>query len=42
MKPEHVEDCCKKFKLKKIKVILIMYNGGYPKMLKNFINLKKI
>ena len=41
MKPEHVEDCCKKFKLKKIKVILIMYNGGYPENAEKFYKFKK-
>lgn len=41
MKPEHVEECCKKFKLKKIKAILIMYNGGYPENAEKFYKFKK-
>jgi dTDP-4-amino-4,6-dideoxygalactose transaminase len=41
MHPEHVEECCKKFNIKKVKVIIVMYNGGYPNNAKKFIKLKK-
>jgi dTDP-4-amino-4,6-dideoxygalactose transaminase len=41
MSPEDVERCCKKFKLKKIKAIITMYNGGYPENVYNFYKLKK-
>ena len=41
MSPKNVEDCCKKFNLKKIKAIIIMYNGGYPENAENFVKLKK-
>jgi dTDP-4-amino-4,6-dideoxygalactose transaminase len=40
MSPKNVEDCCKKFNLKSIKAILIMYNGGYPENAENFVKLK--
>ena len=30
MSPEDVEECIKKFRIKKIKAVLTMYNGGYP------------
>ena len=41
MSPKDVIDCCKKFKLKKIKAIITMYNGGYPNEIENFFKLKK-
>ena len=41
MSPEDVMECCKKYKLKKVKAILTMYNGGYPQNADNFIYLKK-
>lgn len=41
MSPEDVERCYKKFKLKKIKAIITMYNGGYPENVYNFYKLKK-
>ncbi len=41
MSPEDVENCCKKFKLKKIKAIIPMYNGGYPNNAENFLKFKK-
>jgi dTDP-4-amino-4,6-dideoxygalactose transaminase len=41
MSPQDVEDCCKKFSLKKIKAIIVMYNGGYPENAEKFIKLKK-
>ncbi len=41
MRPEDVVNCCKKFKLKKIKAIITMYNGGYPHNADKFFNLKK-
>lgn len=39
--PESIEQCFKKFNLKKIKAIIIMYNGGYPGYADNFLKLKK-
>ncbi len=41
MTPENVIECCKKFKLKKIKALILMYNGGDPDNAENFIKLKK-
>ena len=41
MSPQNVKDCCKKFKLKKLKAIIVMYNGGYPENAEKFIQLKK-
>ena len=41
MSPQNVEDCCKKFNIKKLKAIIVMYNGGYPENAEKFINLKK-
>ena len=41
MSPEDVIACCKKNKLKKVKVILTMYNGGYPQDAEKFFVLKK-
>ena len=41
MSPTNVIRCCKKYKLKKIKAILTMYNGGYPQNAENFYKLKK-
>lgn len=41
MTPEDVANCCKKFNLKKVKAIVLMYNGGYPENAQNFGDLKK-
>lgn len=41
MSPENVLNCCKKFKLSKVKAIITMYNGGYPENAENFYKLKK-
>ena len=41
MSPENVIACCKKNKLKKVKAILTMYNGGYPQDAEKFFILKK-
>lgn len=41
MSPENIHDCCKKFNLKKIKAIVVMYNGGYPDNSEKFNLLKK-
>ena len=41
MSPHDVEKCYKKFKLKKVKAIITMYNGGYPENASNFIKFKK-
>ena len=42
MRPEDFLNCCKKFKLKKVKALIVMYNGGYPENADKFIKLKKI
>ena len=42
MRPKDIEDCCKKFNLKSIKIILIMYQAGYPLDAEKFIKIKKI
>ena len=39
--PESIEQCCKKFNLKNIKAIILMYNGGYPNYANKFSRLKK-
>jgi len=41
MTPEKIIECCKKNNLKKVKAIVVMYNGGYPENAENFIKLKK-
>ena len=40
MMPENVSDCCKKFKLKKVKAIITMYNGGNPQSADLFYKFK--
>jgi len=39
--PDTIIDCYKKYKLKKIKAIIVMYNGGYPQNNENFLKIKK-
>ena len=41
MTPDDIEDCCKKFKLKNVKALVVMYNGGYPQNADKFFKLKK-
>lgn len=41
MSPNDVLNCCKKFNLKKVNVVITMYNGGYPENAENFFKLKK-
>ena len=41
MTPETLKDCIKKNKLKKIKLIITMYNGGNPLNAEKFYDLKK-
>ena len=41
MTPENILECCQKFKIKKIKAIIVMYHGGYPDNADKFIKLKK-
>ena len=41
MSPETFEACCKKFSLKKVKIILLMYLGGFPVNADKFQKLKK-
>lgn len=41
MTPEHVLECCQKFKIKKIKILVIMYHSGYPLNADRFKNIKK-
>ena len=39
--PETFQNCCKKFSIKKVKIILLMYLGGYPQNADKFLKLKK-
>ena len=39
--PEKVLECIKKNRLKKIKALIIMHNGGYPEHTASFYNWKK-
>ncbi len=39
--PDKVLDCIKKNKLKKIKALILMYNGGYPEYIQKFYEIKK-
>jgi len=39
--PNKVIECIKKNKLKKIKVLMLMLNGGYPENVKNFFDIKR-
>ena len=42
MTPKNVIiDCCNKFKIKKIKVLVVMYHSGYPLNADNFRKIKK-
>lgn len=41
MTPQNIKDCCKKFNLKNIKAIIVMYHSGYPENAENFKKLKK-
>lgn len=41
MRPEDVENCCKKFGIKNFDVLVVMYNGGYPQNAEKFKHLKK-
>ena len=41
MTPQNVIDCCKKFKINKIKAIITMHHGGYPINTYSFFKLKK-
>ena len=42
MTPDDIEVCCKKFKLKNVKALVVMYNGGYPQNADKFYKLKKV
>lgn len=41
MTPDDITNCCKKYKIKKLKLIVPMYHGGYPLNASNFKKLKK-
>jgi dTDP-4-amino-4,6-dideoxygalactose transaminase len=41
MTPKYLEECIKKFKIKKVKAILVQYHGGYPENVEKFYILKK-
>tara|TARA_B100001057_G_scaffold494014_1_gene589681 strand:- start:1474 stop:2613 length:1140 start_codon:yes stop_codon:yes gene_type:complete len=41
MTPQNVLDCCKKFKINKVKILVLMYHGGYPLNASNFNKIKK-
>ena len=42
MLPRNVIDICKKFKIKRVKAVVTMYNGGYPLNAEKFKKLKDI
>jgi len=39
--PSTILECYKKNNLKKLKAIIVMYNGGYPQNSENFLKIKK-
>lgn len=41
MTPKNVEECIKRNKIKKVKLLVTMYLGGYPENILSFYNLKK-
>ena len=41
MSPKNLEDCIKKNKIKKVKAVITMHNGGNPTNAKSFYKLKK-
>ena len=41
MTPKNIEECCAKYKLRKVKAIIVMYNGGFPENAQNFYRFKK-
>lgn len=41
MRPQDVDDCCKKFRIKKFHTLIVMYNGGYPQNAEKFKIFKK-
>ena len=41
MSPNDILHCCKRFKIKNVKAIVTMYNGGYPENAEKFFKLKK-
>ena len=41
MTPRTLNQCIKKYKLKKVKAIIPMYNGGFPANAENYLYFKK-
>lgn len=41
MTPKNINELCKRFKIKKVKAIVTMYNGGYPDNAENFKDFKR-
>ena len=41
MSPKNLEDCIKKNKIKRIKAVITMHNGGNPTNSKSFFKLKQ-
>ena len=41
MTPKNIIECCKNYKIKKVKIIITMYNGGNPQNADLFYKLKK-
>lgn len=39
--PDQIKDCINKNKIKKIKALIIMFNGGYPRNIYEYYKLKK-
>ena len=40
--PTKLMDCIKKYKLKKINALIVMYHAGYPENVNKFYNIKKL
>jgi dTDP-4-amino-4,6-dideoxygalactose transaminase len=41
IRPDQIINCIKKNRLKKIKALIVMYMGGYPRYINEYLNLKK-
>lgn len=39
--PNTIVECFKRYKIKKLKAVIVMYNGGYPQNSDNFLKIKK-
>jgi dTDP-4-amino-4,6-dideoxygalactose transaminase len=41
MTPKNIEECCAKYNIRKVKALIVMYNGGFPENAQNFYRFKK-